>query len=159
MAKSAINPFSSKHLAAYAAQVADLIDEYGTALMPIFKRLMREYKSAKEDEEDLALALHWHRNGYQIEDKETAPKICDDSPLRLTGKLKHVVPLKDRLSLSPEDASLLTGIGLTSIKMATYSGALVARKHGRNTVILPEDLKAWLAALPRIDKNTDSDRA
>ncbi len=39
---------------------------------------------------------------------------------------KNVVPLKDRLSLSPQDAADLTGIGLTSIKMATYSGSLVA---------------------------------
>lgn len=61
---------------------------------------------------------------------------------------KHTVPLKDRLSLSPEGASALTGIGLTSIRQATYSGALVARKHGKKTVILPMDLKAWLEAMP-----------
>jgi hypothetical protein len=29
---------------------------------------------------------------------------------------KGVVPLADRLSLSPEEASALTGIGLTSIR-------------------------------------------
>jgi hypothetical protein len=68
------------------------------------------------------------------------------------------VPLKDRLSLSPAEASALTGIGITSIKMATYSGALVARKHGKNTVILPADLKAWLEALPRIDKKAANER-
>jgi hypothetical protein len=54
------------------------------------------------------------------------------------------------LSLSPDEASALTGIGLTSIKLATYSGSLVARKLGRNTVILPSDLRCWLEALPRI---------
>lgn len=73
--------------------------------------------------------------------------------------LKNAVPLKDRLSWSPEEASALTGIGLTSIKLATYSGALVARKLGRNTVILPKDLKAWLEALPMIDKNTTNENA
>lgn len=70
---------------------------------------------------------------------------------------KNEVPLKDRLSLSPEEASALTGIGLTSIKNATYSGSLVARKHGKKTVILPKDLMAWLEALPMMatnDKNT-----
>lgn len=67
---------------------------------------------------------------------------------------KHTVPLKDRLALSPSDAVAITGIGLSSIKNATYSGALVARKLGKNTIILPDDLKAWLAALPLIDKNT-----
>jgi hypothetical protein len=78
------------------------------------------------------------------------PDISDDAPLRLKEavKPKHIVPLKDRLSLSPEEASALTGIGLTSIRQATYSGALVARKHGRNTVILPDDLKVWLKAMP-----------
>jgi hypothetical protein len=42
----------------------------------------------------------------------------------------------------------LATIGLTSIKTGAYSGSLVARKHGKNTVILPTDLMAWLEALP-----------
>jgi hypothetical protein len=71
----------------------------------------------------------------------------------------NTVQLKDRLALSPADASALTGIGLTSIKLATYSGELVARKMGRNTIILPDDLKAWLAALPLIDKNLANENA
>jgi hypothetical protein len=50
---------------------------------------------------------------------------------------KTVVPLPDRFSLSPEEASALTGIGTTSIRAAA-SG---------------DDLKAWGQALPRIDKN------
>lgn len=78
----------------------------------------------------------------------------DNEAAKAGPRTKHDVQLKDRLALSPDDAAALTGIGLTSIKMATYSGALVARKHGRNTIILPGDLKAWLAALPLIDKNT-----
>lgn len=57
-----------RDIAAYAAYVADLIDERGTWLMPIFKRLMQEYKAAKEVEEDLAVALAWHRNCYSAED-------------------------------------------------------------------------------------------
>jgi hypothetical protein len=66
---------------------------------------------------------------------------------------KTVVPLPDRFSLSPEEASALTGIGTTSIRAAASGGALIARKHGKNTIILPDDLKAWGQALPRIDKN------
>ncbi len=77
----------------------------------------------------------------------------------VTGNLKHDVPLKDRFALSPSDAAALSGIGLSSIKNATYSGALVARKHGRNTIILPDDLKAWLAALPIMAENTRSEDA
>lgn len=47
---------TSARIAEYAAEVAELIDEYGVALMPIFKRLMREYKIAKEDEDALDAA-------------------------------------------------------------------------------------------------------
>jgi Helix-turn-helix domain len=70
---------------------------------------------------------------------------------------KPHVSLKDRLSLSPEEASALTGIGLTSIRQAAR-GALTARKHGSRTIILQEDLKAWLKSLPMIDKNTTNEK-
>jgi excisionase family DNA binding protein len=70
---------------------------------------------------------------------------------------KGVVPLAERLSLSPEEASALTGIGLTTVRMATYSGALVARKNGKNTIILPDDLKTWLKALPKMGNKVVSD--
>ncbi|WP_456851897.1 helix-turn-helix domain-containing protein [Bradyrhizobium sp. USDA 4501] len=58
------------------------------------------------------------------------------------------MPLADRLSLSPEEASALSGIGLTRIREAVASGALEAHKHGIRTIILPDDLKAWLKAMP-----------
>jgi hypothetical protein len=49
---------------------------------------------------------------------------------------KGKVPLSERLSVSPEEASALTGIGLTSIREAISSGDLKAKKHGRRTIIL-----------------------
>ena len=61
---------------------------------------------------------------------------------------KDKVSLAERLSLSPEEGSALTGIGLTSIRAAVSSGDLKAKKHGRRIIILPEDIKAWLKALP-----------
>jgi excisionase family DNA binding protein len=61
---------------------------------------------------------------------------------------KGKVSLAERLSLSPEEGSALTGIGLTSIREAISNGDLKAKKHGRRTIILPDDLKAWLKALP-----------
>ncbi len=61
---------------------------------------------------------------------------------------KGVVPLAERLSLSPEEASALTGIGMTSIRAAAASGALKARKHGARTIIMAEDLKEWLRTMP-----------
>jgi excisionase family DNA binding protein len=61
---------------------------------------------------------------------------------------KGRVPLSERLSLSVADASVLTGIGLTSIRRAAADGTLAAHKHGTRTIILPDDLKAWLKSLP-----------
>jgi excisionase family DNA binding protein len=60
----------------------------------------------------------------------------------------EIVPLAQRFSLSPEEASALTGIGTTRIREAISSGALEARKHGTRTIILPDDLKVWLKAMP-----------
>jgi hypothetical protein len=60
---------------------------------------------------------------------------------------KGKVPLSERLSVSPEKASALTGIGL-SIREAISGGALKAKKHGRRTIILPDDLRGWLTTLP-----------
>ncbi|SHJ62773.1 DNA binding domain-containing protein, excisionase family [Bradyrhizobium lablabi] len=65
---------------------------------------------------------------------------------------KGVVPLAERLSLSPEEASALTGIGLTSIRQAAASGALKARKHGTRTIILRDDLEDWLQTMPMIGR-------
>jgi len=62
------------------------------------------------------------------------------------------VRLVDKLSLSPEEASALSGIGLTRIREAISTGRLVAHKHGTRTIVLPDDLKAWLKAMPLADK-------
>jgi Helix-turn-helix domain len=59
-------------------------------------------------------------------------------------RTKQVVLLTDKLSLSPEQASALSGIELSSVREAVASGALVAHKHGVRVIILPDDLKAWL---------------
>jgi excisionase family DNA binding protein len=69
---------------------------------------------------------------------------------------KEKVPLSQRLSLSTEEASALTGIGLTSIRQAINSEALVARKHGSRTIILRDDLQAWLKTLPKAGKKSVS---
>ena len=66
---------------------------------------------------------------------------------------KGKVALSERLAVSPEEASALTGIGLTSIRGAISSGDLKAKKHGRRTIIiLPDDLRVWLKALPDAGK-------
>ena len=42
----------------------------------------------------------------------------------------------------------LSGLGRTSIYAAIKSGALIARRYGRCTIILAEDLAAFLCNLP-----------
>jgi len=59
------------------------------------------------------------------------------------------VPLDRRISLSPEEASAVSGIGLTRIRQAAASGALEAHKHGRRTIILRDDLIKWIKEMPR----------
>jgi hypothetical protein len=66
------------------------------------------------------------------------------------------VALADRLALSPEEASALSGIGLTSIREAIANSALLAHKHGKRTIILPDDLRSWLRALPKAGNNSVS---
>ena len=65
---------------------------------------------------------------------------------------KGKVPLSERLSVSPEEASALTGIGLSSLSEAIRRGALRAKKHGMRPIILPDDLRVWLSMLPDAGK-------
>jgi excisionase family DNA binding protein len=46
------------------------------------------------------------------------------------------------------DVCAQTGIGRTTIYAAIKSGALIARKWGRRTVVLPDDLTNFLKQLP-----------
>jgi excisionase family DNA binding protein len=47
-----------------------------------------------------------------------------------------------------EGTALHVKCGRTTIYAAIKSGALKARKIGRRTIILEEDLRGWLASLP-----------
>jgi len=47
-----------------------------------------------------------------------------------------------------EDTALNAKCGRTTIYAAIKSGALKARKIGRRTIILDEDLRRWLVSLP-----------
>jgi excisionase family DNA binding protein len=69
----------------------------------------------------------------------------------LLPKEKVTVPLPERLSLSPEQASALTGIGISRIREAIRAGDLDAHRNGASIVILPDDIKVWLKALPAVE--------
>jgi hypothetical protein len=47
-----------------------------------------------------------------------------------------------------EDTALHAKCGRTTIYAAIKSGALKARKIGRRTIVLDEDLRGWLGSLP-----------
>jgi Helix-turn-helix domain len=64
---------------------------------------------------------------------------------------KVLVPLADRLSLSPDQTSALTGIGKNRVREAISHGALAAHRNGASIVILPDDIKVWLKALPKVE--------
>jgi hypothetical protein len=59
-------------------------------------------------------------------------------------KIPHDTPLAH----SVEGASRRATCGRTSLYAAIKSGRLKARKIGRRTIILDEDLRGWLASLP-----------
>lgn len=52
-----------------------------------------------------------------------------------------------QLSLNIEEARALTGIGRTKLYQAINSGKLKARKFGKRTIVLKDDLDAFLASL------------
>ncbi len=52
-----------------------------------------------------------------------------------------------QLSLSIEEARAITGIGRTNLYKAINSGRLKARKFGKRTIILRDDLDAFLNSL------------
>ncbi len=53
-----------------------------------------------------------------------------------------------REGLSIAEASALAGIGRTKIYQAIAEGSLKARKCGTRTLVLRDDLRAFLASLP-----------
>lgn len=51
------------------------------------------------------------------------------------------------LALSVDEVCAATGIGKTKLYQAINSGALKARKLGKKTIVLNDDLKAFLEGL------------
>ena len=52
-----------------------------------------------------------------------------------------------------EEAARRAGIGRTSLYAAVSRGELPMRKAGKRSLILVEDLRAWIASLPVVTPN------
>jgi len=60
------------------------------------------------------------------------------------------------LAYSIAEASEVSRVGRTSIYEAINSRDLIARKNGRRTVILADDLHRWLQNLPLVESHPES---
>jgi excisionase family DNA binding protein len=60
------------------------------------------------------------------------------------------------LAYSIAEACAAARAGRTSIYEAIRDGALVARKRGRKTLILPDDLRRWVEAHPTLEPKPTS---
>jgi excisionase family DNA binding protein len=79
-----------------------------------------------------------------VSSKLPAPNLdCEnDLSARETASELHL------LAYRIPDVCKLTGLGRTTIYAAIKAGALIARRYGRCTIVLAEDLAAFLRNLP-----------
>jgi hypothetical protein len=64
-----------------------------------------------------------------------------------------------RLAYKVEEAPIAAGVSRTRIFQAIKGGELVARKAGKATVILADELLAWLKNLPSKDTAPEREAA
>ena len=55
-----------------------------------------------------------------------------------------------RMGWSIVDAARTANVGRSTVYAEIKAGRLVARKMGRRTIILNQDLQAWLSTLPTL---------
>lgn len=55
------------------------------------------------------------------------------------------------LALTISEACAISRTGRTALYEAIRDGQLVARKRGRRTLVLPDDLKRWVESHPTIE--------
>jgi excisionase family DNA binding protein len=63
--------------------------------------------------------------------------------------MAEVIVELPREALSLSEVANVSGLGRTLIYKAIANGSLIAHKAGRRTIVLRNDLKAFLAELPQ----------
>lgn len=63
-------------------------------------------------------------------------------------------PQNDAVAYSVTDAARYAGIGRSTLYNALAAGELPARKLGKRTLILRDDLRDWIAAAPAFSDET-----
>ncbi len=60
------------------------------------------------------------------------------------------------LAYNIAEACAVARVGRTALYEAIRSGALMARKRGRKTLILPEELRRWVEGHPALEPKPSS---
>ncbi len=60
--------------------------------------------------------------------------------------------MPEAIGLSVIEAARQAGVGRSTLYEAIQSGALMARKVGRRTLVTRDDLLLWLSSLPPVKK-------
>lgn len=71
----------------------------------------------------------------------------------------HPVLRVEAEALTVEEACAASGLGTTYLYKAMAKGDLRARKAGRRTIIMRDDLRSFLAALPAFRSEASGSRA
>jgi excisionase family DNA binding protein len=77
---------------------------------------------------------------------------------KLTRSRRQEAALTEKLALTIPEASELSNVCRSNVYLAVQSGALRARKLGRSTLILQEDLRSWVASFPDYSPSPDNSR-
>ncbi|HEY8163457.1 MAG TPA: helix-turn-helix domain-containing protein [Methylocystis sp.] len=60
-------------------------------------------------------------------------------------------PFFDQFAYSIEETARITSLGRTAVYEEIKARPLKARKAGRRTVVIADDIRQWLASLPQIN--------
>lgn len=87
----------------------------------------------------------------------------NDAPLSVIAKVDQMSdqekPAPAFFALDLDTAAQVTCTNRRRLERAIASKKLIARKAGRATLLLPDELLAWLRSLPVVDRHHDEARA